>query len=202
MKLTEIAETQFRISEDNHTWLNSVVTGYWEFSTDGKINVHGSVFMPKYQRVIPVPFGEVSNDFMIDQPSKLESLENSPVKVGRHFNVIGSQIKSLDHLPRWIGGDLNISETPIPDLHNIHKRIDHLGGRFYAGSTDGTMGGELKSHVLGLLLLKPYPKSFWLSGVPEKVNEILYKYVQKESRDIYAAQEELIDAGLEDFGQL
>lgn len=130
-------------------------------------------------------------DFIGDR-SALASLEGAPSKVSRHFNVNSNNITSLDGLPSFIGGDLDMGGNNLRSLKGIHKLVKHVGGVAYF------QGNPIKSHVLGLLVIDGL-KRVMLTN--DKVSAIINKHL-KGDRDVNACQEELIDAGFEDFAQL
>lgn len=120
----------------------------------------------------------------------LISLEGAPRVVTGSFYCQRNYIDSLDHVPESMNY-LNFYENELESLHNIHKKIKHC-----------TIGGfeknPIKSHVLGLLLIEGLNHVYFdIHHLAKIINDHL-----KGDRDVFACQEELIEAGLEDFAQL
>lgn len=135
--------------------------------------------------------------------SSFESLKGSPASVGGDFNIsFNPGIKSLEGCPEKVNGDFNCKHgIGLENLKNINKYIKHIGGKFICHA-------PLKSHVLGLLKiagLKEVSVSIdYLSSksaiTPPTVSKMLNKYIPEG--DLFACQQELIDANLEEFAQL
>ena len=121
----------------------------------------------------------------------LISLEGAPRVVTGSFYCQRNYIDSLDHVPESMNY-LNFYENELESLHNIHKKIKHC-----------TIGGfeknPIKSHVLGLLLIDGLTKIWFDDNWP--LVRIINKHLEGD-RDVFACQEELIEAGFEDFAQL
>ena len=152
---------------------------------------------------------------------KLESLKGSPSKVTLNFNCSSNELTdleggpkevfgnficeycdltSLKGAPKKIGSSLFVGHNNLTSLHNIHKQITHIG------NTADFTNNPIKSHVLGLLLIEGLDYVALSSHLTEKnilhkVQDILIKHLQGD-RDVFACQEELIEAGLEDYAQL
>ncbi len=124
--------------------------------------------------------------------NKLTSLKGGPSSVGGNFNCYNNKLTSLEGAPSSVGGNFNCYNNNLTSLHNIHKQIKHIG-RWVAFEDN-----PIKSHVLGLLLIDGLQKVF-LDNM--KVRVIINKHL-KGDRDIFACQEELIEAGYEEYAQL
>jgi hypothetical protein len=125
--------------------------------------------------------------------NKLTSLERAPSSVGGTFFCSDNKLTSLEGAPSSVGGDFFCTANKLTSLHNIHKQIKHIGSEHADFNNN-----PIKSHVLGLLLIDGL-KYVFLDN--KKVEEIITKHLLGE-RDVFACQEELIEAGLEDFAQL
>ena len=125
--------------------------------------------------------------------NKLTSLAGAPSHVGGGFYCHGNELTSLAGAPSHVGGRFACSVNKLTSLKDVHKHITEINGKFYA------VGNPIKSHVLGLLLIR---------GVTEvrldnkQVEEILNRHLGKGRAGMLMAQEELIEAGLEEFAQL
>ena len=124
---------------------------------------------------------------------ELTSLEGAPSYVRRSFSCINNQLTSLRGAPSHIGGHFYCSCNRLTSLKDVHKQIVEIRGIFECRIN------PIESHVLGLLLIK---------GVTEvrldnkQVEEILNRHLGKGRAGMLMAQEELIEAGLEEFAQL
>ena len=123
----------------------------------------------------------------------LTSLEGAPSHVGGGFYCSSNELTSLKGAPSHVGGGFYCYNNKLTSLKDVHKHITEIKGIFYA------IRNPIKSHVLGLLLIK---------GVTEvhldnkQVAEILNRHLGKGRAGMLMAQEELIEAGLEEFAQL
>ncbi len=119
-------------------------------------------------------------------------LENIPSRISGYFYCSVNKLTSLEGAPSSIGGDLDCFSNCLSSLHNIHKQIKHIGG--YADFRKN----PITSCVLGLLLIDGLEKVYLnTNGVEDIINKHL-----KGDRDVFACQEELIEAGYEEFAQL
>lgn len=120
----------------------------------------------------------------------LISLEGAPRVVTGSFYCHRNYLDSLDHVPESMNY-LNFYDNKLTSLHNIHKKIKHCG---LANFEDN----PIKSHVLGLLLIEGLNHVYFdIHHLAKIINDHL-----KGDRDVFACQEELIEAGFEDFAQL
>lgn len=140
---------------------------------------------------------EVTGNFDCSNNSKLTSLKGAPEKVGGDFFYYdcSDNLVSLEGAPKIIGGDFVCCDTALTSLKGIHKQITNLGGKFIFNNS------PIKSHVLGLLLIKG------CTGIEfdnEEVQDILNKYLPntRGNKAVIECQSELLDADLEDFAEL
>ena len=125
--------------------------------------------------------------------NELTSLEGAPSHVNGAFFCSHNELTSLEGAPSHVGGDFDCSINELASLKDVYKHIAEIKGEFYASDN------PIKSHVLGLLLIK---------GVTEvrldktEVQDILNRHLGKGRAGMLMAQEELIEAGLEEFAQL
>lgn len=133
------------------------------------------------------PLGTV--DF-ICYSSHLKSLKGAPHQV-RNFDVEDNELTSLDHAPKKVDGDFNCRRNKLTSLHNIHKQISSIGGIFSAEYN------PIKSDILGLLKIK---NLICIHLDDDKIDGIINKYLPEG--DLIACQQELIEAGLEEYAQL
>jgi hypothetical protein len=154
----------------------------------------------------------IANDFDCSN-NDLKSLKGGPKSVGGDFVCYANPLVSLDFAPHFIGGTINFatcevfsfgnlncevrshvfgSNNKFTSLHNIHKHFTFIGGMARFKET------PITSCVLGLLLIKGL-RTVYLDN--KEVQVILNKHLRGD-RDIFACQEELIEAGFEDYAQL
>lgn len=140
---------------------------------------------------------EVTGDFSVDTNPKLTSLKGAPAKVDGIFNLDNNlNLVSLEGAPKIIGGGFYCARNPkIISLKGIHKQVTSMDGKFRSYKT------PIKSHVLGLLLIKG------CTGVSldnREVEAILNKYLPntRGNKGLIDCQSELLDADLEDYAEL
>lgn len=145
---------------------------------------------------------KVTGNFFCSNNPKLISLEGGPKEVGGDFRCLNNpKLISLKGAPKEVGqggkgGDFWCTAIPkITSLKDIHKQVTNLNGKFYATNT------PIKSHVLGLLLIKG------CIGVKldnKEVEAILNKYLPntRGNKAVIDCQSELLDADLDDFAEL
>lgn len=155
--------------------------------------VTGTVWIRNNKKLTSLKGGPkiVGNDYIANNCS-LVSVEGSPEKIDIDFMVHNNNIESLEGCPKFVGCDFWIHTNNLSNLHNIHKQIKHIGGMANFG------GNPITSHMLGLLLIDGLCGIYYDN---KKIENIINKHLKGE-RDIFACQEELIEAGFEDFAQL
>ena len=124
----------------------------------------------------------------------LTSLKGGPEYVDDIFTCTHNMIETLEGCPSYLGNDAYFNNNKLTSLHNVHKHI-----KTFKGSLISFSHNPIKSHVLGLLLIDG------LYGVildNHEVSEIIDKHLEPGMRDIFACQEELIEAGFEEYAQL
>ena len=113
-------------------------------------------------------------------------------KVNKSLHYEGYRLDSLEGVPSSIGINLYCSNNNFTSLHNIHKKIKYIGGLASFNKC------PITSHVLGLLLIDGLQQVYLdTNGVEDIINKHL-----KGDRDVFACQEELIEAGFDEFAQL
>ena len=127
--------------------------------------------------------------------NKLTSLKGAPASVGGDFGCHTNQLTSLEGAPASVGGYFNCGNNQLTSLEGIHKILKSMNGTFFA------YNNPLKSHVLGLLLVKGC-KDVVLDN--KVIEEVLNRYLPntRGSKAVIEAQSELLDLDLEEFAQL
>ena len=121
----------------------------------------------------------------------LKSLKGCPEHVGFLY-ADSNQIDSIEGLPKTVKTYISLDHNKITNLHNIHKMVKKMNGVIYLRDN------PITSHILGVLLIEgceliilDYPK----------VHNIINKHL-KGDRDVFACQEELIEAGFDEYAKL
>ena len=126
---------------------------------------------------------------------ELTSLDGAPSSVGGYFNCGNNKLTSLKGAPASVGADFVCYNNQLTSLEGIHKILKSMNGTFYANEN------PLKSHVLGLLLVKGCKEV----GLDNKVvEEVLNRYLPntRGNKALLECQSELLDLDLEDWAQL
>ena len=124
--------------------------------------------------------------------NKLTSLKGGPDEVSGIFYCINNKLTSLGGAPKIVGRDFKCNQNHLTSLEGIHLKIQIIDG--IAVFNDN----PIKSHVLGLLLIDELQKVYLDH---KQVQEIINKYLAG-SRDVMDCQNELMDAGLDEYAQL
>jgi len=125
--------------------------------------------------------------------NELTSLEGAPSRVDGNFDCAYNKLTSLEGAPSHVNGNFDCAYNELASLKDVHKHIAEIKGIFYA------LDNPINSHVLGLLLIKGVTK---VRLDNKQVEEILNRHFGKGRAGMLMAQEELIEAGLEEFAQL
>jgi WD40 repeat protein len=174
---------------------------------------------------------EVGNGFNVQGCMSLKSLEHGPVKIGNYYNCSESGIESFHHMPPDFDGQVNISNTKSTNLEGLPKRVEGLriNGCHNLVSLKGIpeeitgVGLELSivpnlkkldylpkklngkitlwdniPNLLSLFKIKGKIEVILISG-PTKLRIIINKYLP--TRDVIGCQDELIEAGLEEYAR-
>jgi hypothetical protein len=140
---------------------------------------------------------KVDGDFDISS-NELDTLEHCPKEVAGDFNCSYNKLENLNDAPAIIVDLFNCSYNKITSLQGIHKQIKRIDG--VANFTYN----KIRSHMLGLMKIKGLKGL--IHGIAEERRDhhalrIIDKHL-KGDRDVLACQDELIDAGLDEFAQL
>lgn len=125
----------------------------------------------------------------------LTSLKGAPREIVGSFRVYGCKLTSFEHAPEKVTGDVNLSRNKFTSLHNIHKYFKEIGDKLYAEDMD------IKDSVLGVLLIKNLQS---ISLDNNEVARIVNRYLpnSRGKNAVIDCQEELIDAGFEEYAKL
>lgn len=137
----------------------------------------------------------VNGDFSC-QGNKLTNLKGAPEKVYGNFNCVENfKLASLEGAPKKILGDFDCYSTDLTSLKDIHKHIEMIDGEANFNNN------EIDREVLGVLLIKNLQS---ISLDAQKVEKIINKYLPntRGMEAVFECQEELIEAGFEEYAQL
>lgn len=126
----------------------------------------------------------------------LKTLQGGPKEIDGTLQCSFNDLSTFDGFPLIIGNNLFLSENKFTSLKNIHKYIKKIGGTIFLTNN------PIKSHILGLLLIENL-SNIQFSSDPDLEN-IINKYLpnSRGRTAVYDCQEELIQAGFEEYAQL
>jgi len=167
---------------------------------------------------------------LMAQRCRLSTLKGGPSTVAGAYSVYDNQLTSLEGAPKTIGidysGDFDVSRNPLTSLNGAP---DEVQGGVYCTSTNVTSlegigqkflrsiygeliidAGQIKSHALGLLLVKGLRKILCANEAKIAWLGIVNKWLAKAHNDDFHSakdhlidcQHELIDAGFDDLAKL
>jgi hypothetical protein len=128
----------------------------------------------------------------------MTTLKGGPSYVRGDFSCERNNLTNFEGFPAKIGGSLYAHSNKFTSLEGIHLQIKSIGYHKAGWSVARFDVNPIISHVLGLLLIDN------LSAVAldnKLVADIINKYL-KGSRDVIDCQNELMDAGLDEYAQL
>ena len=134
MKHVKVFE-EFRhgdLTPEQVEWLNSVVQGTWKLTSEGRVDVNGSVNASgrKNLKTFPVEFGKVTGGFYCYGCDSLTTLQGSPRKViGNFYCYNCPSLTTLQGSPSEVGGDFSCYNCP--SLTTLQGSPREVGGGFY-----------------------------------------------------------------------
>jgi hypothetical protein len=88
-------------------------------------------------------------DFEVRGCSSLKTLSGCPSEVSKDFSVSGcNALDDFSDLPYHVGRFLSLSSNKITNLHNIHKKVKHIGSSLEIYSN------KIKDSILGVMLIE------------------------------------------------
>jgi hypothetical protein len=207
-------ESNHSLTEDQISYLNRTVLGpdsIWILDRKtGLVDVAGDFDGPHDKRIteLPVQFGKVTGNFLINNCSHLKSLKGAPRTVGGNFDCRSCDLESLVGAPEEVGGYFACSYNELTSLEGGPKKV---GGTYICAYNDlkdlkgspGFVGGEFRADGMNLDSLAGAPKTikglFACMGIsvppkdwnPEGMIEILPILQEEKERRMLA---ELIPA--------
>jgi len=113
-----------------------------------------------------------------------------------------SKISSLEGFPRVIKGYLSLENCKnLKSIKGIHKHIQQVDEVIYLGDS------PIEGGLLGLIFIKNLQNVYYMSSSKDKDNikralRIISKHLGKGRAGILDAQNNLIDAGLDEYAEL
>jgi hypothetical protein len=110
------------------TFINHFIAGSGtsiDITDSGLVNADGGVRMIRRSTTLPVTFGEISGDFIIEDKG-LVSLEGCPKMIGGSFVVTQNLLSTLVGLPEDIGVSSELSWMPFTPLLRL-SNVSSLG---------------------------------------------------------------------------
>lgn len=154
-----------------------------------------------------IQFNEAKAGFSIIN-NRLTTLKGCPRIISKGGFYCGkNNLTSLEYAPEIIIGTANFSGNPITSLHNIHKHIKEIHG-VIKFAEPALPHSKIRSHVLGLLkIVGPTRVSLnwgWENETLKAVDKIINRYLPNTRGNdaVLECQNELIDAGYEEYAQL
>ena len=143
---------------------------------------------------------EIVDEYYSAIHNQLTTLKGCPKIVLGQFSVANNDLTEIDYFPDEVGS-FSASENKITNLHDIHKKIKKVKEGIWLNRN------PIKSHILGLCLIpgltKVYLDNHELQSI---INTYLFRYNEpshaSRKANLFEVQEELIDAGYEQYAQL
>jgi hypothetical protein len=123
----------------------------------------------------------------------MSTFEGIPKNITGSLLIYDQLLSDFKHAPEVIQGNLVLHGNMFRSLRDIHKHVHTMRGFL------SLVGNKIDSHVLGLLLIDGLTKVILQNT---QVEDILNRRLGKGRIGMLQAQEELIEAGLEEFAQL
>ena len=143
---------------------------------------------------------KIQGNFYCGFNSNLGSLKGAPQNGVEAFYCGNCNLTSLEGAPKKINGIFSCEGNPITSLKGIHKIFEEING-------DCTFPDSIESNILGLLKIKNLKSVSFKNKKYKKskieISDIINKYLPNPSpSQIIDCQNELIDAGFEEYAEL
>lgn len=137
------------------------------------------------------------NDFDVSHMS-LTTLNGCPEVIDGRFECKGNKLTSLEGAPAIVHGSFYMNNNPITSLKDIHHHVKRIDGVL------SLRGCYIESHILGLLLIGNLRHVVMdTTEVLMRIGDILNQYIPSNGMEsVLLCQEELINAGFEEYAQL
>ncbi len=129
--------------------------------------------------------GEVGGDLLLVKQG-ISTFKGSPKRINGNLYLKGNFLESFEDCPEEVKVDVDLSNNRFTSLQNIHKYFKKIGRTIHLS------GCPIKSHVLGLLLIKGLqrvhhaPKRNWVMIINRHLPS-------KGIESVYDCQEEMLN---------
>ena len=149
---------------------------------------------------------KISGELYCSDNMNLSSLKGCPKEVKNLF-IDNCNITSLEGAPKKIRNLLALDGNPIKSLKGIHKIIEEIEDLILPHSIESNILGILKIRNLRKVSFKSFGSSANVSDrdaqQKDQISKIINKYLPNPTMDqIIDCQNELIDAGFEEYAEL
>ena len=216
--------TLFSVTKMREAFLNFAVFSKQEYPALAFVKKLDSVFKQEFYS----EYSNVNEDIKFDDGAKFISSNRSSYhiycydylgappfvlpKIMHSFAIIGNADKLTD-IPNWIPeetNDFQIINTGLTNLKDIHKKLKSVNRMAILKNKN------FKSHILGVLKIPDFhyaapdnhgillnsPNSGDSTSKLNTLEQILNKYLHQDNPNIFECQNELMDAGLEEYAKL
>jgi hypothetical protein len=213
-----MGENKMRLSEvSSNTDIERLLILYeiknYTIRADGLVDVNGDVNLSKKDfNKLPIRFGKVTGDFSCCECTNLTSLEGAPEECNNFFCHL-CDLRSLKYSPKKVNKDFYCYDNL--KLKTLEGSPEYVEGDFDCSFNNSlTSLSFLPKHIGGYLIAAEIPlvknylvifKSKHIGGIElqfdndTKIQDIINKYLP--TKDIIGCQDELIEAGLEEYAR-
>jgi len=167
---------------------------------DNIVSIDGGIELVSITDDIPFKLGTIDGSFTIYDSTV--SLKNLPTRILGEFNFTKIKIKSLDHFkhfPEFVDGDVNLHNCELTSLEGLHKNLKHMNGVLWVDIN------PIKSHLLSPILIPGCTRVRVGRDANERLTlaaTYVNDHLGEGKSGVLDAQNELIDAGLDEFAEL
>ena len=181
------------------------IDGKYKVDDKGIVNVQGDVLLTSKLDQIPIPFGEVSGDFICER-NLLTTLQNSPRRVLGSFNCEYNQLTSLEGAPQEVGWSFACSYNHLTHLkgapHSVEFEFSCANNPLVSleGAPDMVAETFICSYDRHLPVLRLINYSYvdFANYAPPEVTDILKKYSGEGKAGALRAAAELVKSGFKE----
>lgn len=186
--------------EQIEKWLRSMKIKNYTINPDKTVDVAGDVnLFNRGLDNLPIKFGTVSGNFLV-RHNKFRNLRGFPHEIGGDLTVSynpGIKLQGGDGM--IVHGRVLTKGTELTTLEGVGQSFSEIHGSTFPNLEFNTH--EITSGGIGLVLIKGLViRSAY--GPFGKALNIIMKYLGQGKKGLLLCQDELIEAGLEEFAKL